>query len=345
MDKFNLNKMLNEQEIAQGKLVLESFARRLVVTLSSLCNINCIMCEVRRTQWDIPQETLQEVSELLPYAESVIWQGGEPFLLDYFEEIFDKARTFPCLRQTIVTNGLLITEQWAEKLAGNNVELVFSVDGVTSDVFERIRVGARFSDVIRSIRLVNEARRRACDKSMSLRLHVVIMRSNYRQLVEFVDFAKEYGFDAIHFISIWGNNDSPENIFYRRDQEALGFLTANIVKAKELARRYKIQLLNSLPILADGDEDEKIDRSELGTEDKLFCQLPWQQINIDPGGGMRPGCLCLKTIGNILENSLKDLWNNVEMQSYREKILNDDYGSWCNPACLSGQISKELRGH
>lgn len=347
IEEFNTNKILNEEEIKQRKIELRSFMRSLIVTLSSRCNINCIMCEVRRTQWDIPQEVIGEVLGLLSYIESIIWQGGEPFLLDYFEEIFDKACKFPNLKQTIVTNGLLITEDWAQKLVNNNIELIFSIDGVTKEVYERIRVGARFDDVIRGIEIINRARGKAPSKNMSLRLHAVIMKSNYRQLEAFIDFAKAYGFDAIHLISIWGNPDSEENIFHRQEKEALNYINAIRNRIEEKAKKYNIQLLNSLPVCEKRtnhiDEKQKPNNIKIDSNE-LICRLPWQQLNIDPGGGVRPGCLCLKTIGSVLENNLRDLWNNAQMQMYRKKIINGDYKSWCNPACLSGQIGKELRG-
>lgn len=343
MDTFNTNKILNEKEIQQEKTILESFARHLIVTLSSRCNLSCIMCEVRRTQWDIPQKVIQETFELFPYSESVIWQGGEPFLLDYFAGLFDAACKFPNLKQIIVTNGLLLTEDWAEKLVNNNVELIFSIDGVTREVFERIRVGAKFADVIKGIELINKARNKSLFKNMSLRLHVVIMRSNYHQLEAFLDFAKEHKFDALHLISIWGNHDSEENVFYRQDKEVLNYINSIRDKIAEKAKRYNILLLNSLPVNKHHNDEKTTDIER--DNHNLFCQLPWQQLNIDPGGGVRPGCLCLKNIGNILESNLKDLWNNEQIQMYRRKIINRDYESWCNPACLSGQIPPELRGY
>ncbi len=349
-DKFTANKILNDQEIQQRKIKLESNAKNLIVTLSSRCNLKCIMCEVRQTQWEIPQRVIDEIFEFFPYAESIIWQGGEPFLLDYFEELFDRACGFPQLKQTIVTNGLLFSEDWARKLVDSNVELVFSIDGVTKEVYESIRKGAKFDNVLRSIELINKARKTSISRNMSLRLHAVIMKSNYHQLEAFIDFAKENGFDAIHLISIWGNLDSEENIFYRQEKEALNYINAIRNRVEEKARKYNIQLLNSLPPPKECTNEVS---SEVSSEvsgnaetdnNELICQLPWQQLNVDPGGGVRPGCLCLKAVGNVLESSLKEIWNNKQMQMYREKIVNGEYKSWCNPACLSGQIGRELRG-
>jgi MoaA/NifB/PqqE/SkfB family radical SAM enzyme len=305
------------------------------------------MCEVKNSRWEIPRKTIEEIMELFPYLESIVWQGGEIFLLDYFENIFDEAVKFNDLKQTIVTNGLAIDERWAQKLATSNIELAYSIDGTTKEVYEHIRQGAKFESIIRSLNTIREAKMKFGSLHMSLRMHVVIMRSNYHQLEGFIDFAKEYGFDAIHLIPMWGNLNSQENIFHQRDESALGHISAvsNIIEEK--AKKYNIQLLNSLPRnnLRHNNNNRQEDKVNCTKkdEDMLLCQLPWQQLNIDPGGAVRPGCLCLKPLGSILEDSLKDLWNNAVMQNYRKKIIDRDYHGWCIPQCLSGQISNELR--
>jgi MoaA/NifB/PqqE/SkfB family radical SAM enzyme len=349
-ERFHKNRDLNEEETRQKKVKLDSFPQKLIVTLSSRCNLDCIMCEVRRTKWDIPYKTIQEVVDLFPYLESVIWQGGEPFLLEYFEEIFDEATKFDNLKQMIVTNGLLINEAWAHKLARNNVELTYSIDGVTKEVYEHIRGGAKFDRIIRSLKMIREARKKNESRKMSLRLHVVVMKSNYHQLGDFMDFAKEHGFDAIHLISMWGSQDREENIFYNNEKEALDYIESVRYRLAEKAASLNIGLLDSLPhpvscaTNSDGsasqdscsDKDNKVDI-------EISCLMPWQQLNVDPGGKVRPGCLCLKEIGSILTSKLMDLWNNEAAQSYRRGIMERDFELFCNQTCLSVQISEQTK--
>jgi MoaA/NifB/PqqE/SkfB family radical SAM enzyme len=348
-EKFHANKALNEQEIRERKTKLDSFMQRLIVTLSSRCNLNCIMCEVRRTKWDIPYKVIQEVVDLFPYLESIIWQGGEPFLLEYFGEIFDEAAKFEHLKQMIVTNGLLINEAWAQKLAKNNVELTFSIDGVTRDVYEHIREGAKFDRVIRSLRMIKDASSKNDSRKMSLRLHVVIMKSNYHQLGDFMDFAKNYGFDAVHLISMWGSQNREENIYYHQEKEPLDYIESLRDKLEEKAKEFNIELLNSLPRTVDNSTNPVVSNNNHCPEEdnsndlEISCLAPWQQLNLDPGGGLRPGCLCLKSVGTVFEGKLKDLWNNESMQFYRKKIMEKEFGSLCNPTCLSVQISEQKK--
>jgi len=348
-DKFHANKALNEQEIKERKVNLASLMQRLIVTLSSRCNIDCIMCEVRRTKWDIPYNVIQEALDFLPYLESVIWQGGEPFLLEYFEEIFDEAAKFANLRQTIVTNGTLINEPWVDKLTRNNVELAFSIDGVTREVYEHIRQGAKFERVIRSLKMIQDARKRNQHEKMCLRLHMVVMKSNYHQLGGLMDFIQEYGFDAVHLISMWGSQNREENIYYHQEKGPIEYIESVRGKLAEKARSCNIEFLDSLPRVADNpgsrySPGESIClKEDVREEPFVSCLAPWQQLNLDPGGGVRPGCLCLKAIGTVFDGKLKDLWNNDAMQSYRQKVIDKEFASLCNQTCLKVQISEQLK--
>ena len=345
-EKFQANKALNEREIKEKKTKLDSCPQRLIVTLSSRCNLDCIMCEVRRTKWDIPYKVIQEVVDFFPYLESIIWQGGEPFLLEYFGEIFDEASKFEQLKQMIVTNGLLINEAWVEKLAKNNVELTFSIDGVTREVYEHIRQGAKFERVIRSLTIIKEARKKYDSRNMTLRLHVVVMKSNYHQLEDFMNFAHEYGFAAVHLISMGGSQSEEENIFSRQENAPLTYLEGIRDKLEEKARRLNIELLNSLPRMADNSKQcgsSPCSKEDNSNEPGISCFAPWQQMNLDPGGGIRPGCLCLKTVGTVFEGRLKDIWNSEAMQFYRQKMIAGEFSAICNSTCLEVQISEQRR--
>ena len=246
-DVFLENKRLNEQEIREGKTVLSSKVRSLVVTLTTKCNISCIMCEEKFIPWDIPDTILKEIISLFPYLEDIIWQGGEVLILDYFKDLLHQANQFPHLHQSVITNGLPIDEALAGELVRDNIELTFSIDAVTKESYEAIRKKGNFQRLLKSIALVNSLRKDHAYKNMSFRMHTVVMKSNYRELEMFVDFAKQYQFDALHLMPIWGNLNSVENIFYHKDTQALEYLNQHIANGLRKAKEYNLNVLNSLP--------------------------------------------------------------------------------------------------
>ncbi|MDD3923338.1 MAG: radical SAM protein, partial [Endomicrobiaceae bacterium] len=123
MDKVKENLELNIQEINDKKIILKSYPKRMIATLSTRCNSRCIMCEVVKKQWDMPQSIIKEIESLLPYMQSVNWQGGEVLLLENFENLFIEALKNKQLQQTIVTNGMLLNDKWIDLLTEANIEL------------------------------------------------------------------------------------------------------------------------------------------------------------------------------------------------------------------------------
>lgn len=358
-DAFFKNKMLNEIEISQKKITLESKPIGLGITLTSRCNLRCRICGVWKEPWDIPGKIIQDIIELMPTLERIVWQGGEVFLLEYFAELFEKAASYPQLKQTIITNGLLIDEKWAQRLARDNVALIYSIDGVTKDVYEDIAGdGAKFEYLIRSINFVNEYRQKHdCHKDpfnkMTTIINMVVMESNYRQLEEFVDFAKEYQFDEMQLVPILGIR-GVENIFTNRDQKAKEFLSKVMPRVIEKVQDYGIVFHNWLPLIpgpenniaqGKGQNDNCSHSSCSGKKNKeVICYLPWQQMFMTPDRKLKPGCYCSLDLGDINKNSLFEIWNSQAMQLYRKKLLDNDYRDLCDSACVSGVIpQKELK--
>lgn len=366
MDKTIENLLLNEEEIKNKKIVLKSYPKRLIATLSTKCNSKCIMCEVVRKKWDMPQKTLDEIKQLLPYFQSVNWQGGEVLLLDNFYELFLESLKNKSLKQTIVSNGMLLNDKWIDALTDADIEFTISIDGLNKEIYEKIRYGSKYDVLLKNIRKLNEVRKRKNSK-LRLKMHTVIMRSNYKDTDKFINFANEYNFDIVYMMPIWGGQQIDENIYIGNNFDIMSELSDKINIAEKKARDYHIEFFHSIPIIkkderADNtiinennkNEQKDVEKNETEVDnikgnnvketetESLFCYLPWQQLNIDPGGEVRPGCLCSKPIGNIEKESLLSIWNNEQMQEYRKRIINNPK-NWCNNDCINNVIKIDLR--
>ncbi len=344
-DVFLRNLLLNELEMAQGKTILSSKVRSFTITLTNRCNLSCSACEARRYKWEMPRKTAEEIMAFFPYLEYIMWQGGEVFLVDYFSDILEETKRYPNIKQLIVTNGMLLSEDLIEKLVIQpSVVLAISVDGVTKDSYENIRKGASFEKLISTINVIN-SKRKQHNSDLHLHLNVTIMKSNYHQLLDFIEFAREYGFSSVLFRPVQGNFDSEENIFYNRDDDALNYMAAINCSLIEKAREYKIALDNRIPVPPNSSALDANNKNVCMGQDgckKIMCYAPWQRLYISWDGNVYPDCMCVwppdDGIANVKKASIKDIWNNEGMQFYRRKLLDNSHKDICSPDCIAGNI-------
>lgn len=349
-DIFLNNRVLKEIEICQRKTILESKPMELWVTLTTKCNIRCIICNVWGKHWDLPENVAKDIIKYLPYLQDLHWQGGEVFLYPCFEELFERASSYPNLNQNINTNGLLINEGWARKFAKSNISIAYAIDGVSKETYEYIRRGAKFDELIRSLTTLNgykikESKDSSPAGRMTTIMSFMVMKSNYNEMEKTLDFAKRYEFDVLQIYPIETTVD-PENIFIHDDKKALEYIEKALSRIVKRAKEYGVRLniLNfKLPLVRDGDSDaeNRISQKEENNSDEvlrkcpelknkgILCDAPWRHLFIQAGGLIQPSCRCFKEIGNISENTLEELWNGEKMQLYRKKILENDCSSLC----------------
>ncbi|MFC2048952.1 radical SAM protein, partial [Elusimicrobiota bacterium] len=334
---------------------LKSKMRNLIVTLTTSCNLKCVMCDwIRHEHWEIPAHTLEEVRSMFPYLERVVWQGGEVFLYSGLKDLIKEAAMYPNLQQVITTNGLLIDEEWAELFVKSNVDLTFSIDGLTKEVYEGIRLGSDFELLIKNLNTFNEVKKKY-NSNLNVNLHVVVMRSNHRQLDKYIEFARKHDFRIVVFLPIGGNYDDPENIFHPEDKKAMDHIAGLLPGIMERADKYDILIENRLPVRVEqpcfeneeginnfDKEPEEDKSSENMIEKKKLCHLPWIQLYIDYDGYIRPDCVCLREepVGQAEEDSLIKIWNNEKMQEYRKKMQKGNCSEICNADCTEGRVSE-----
>ena len=130
--------------------------------VGTLCNLKCTHCFIscsptNDTHGMIPKERVFEMLEKAKEkgVREYYFTGGEPFLHpDLFELIEATLRQGPL---TILTNGILISENKARKIAkiaGNSeysLDLRISLDGMTAEENDEIRGKGTFNKIISSV--------------------------------------------------------------------------------------------------------------------------------------------------------------------------------------------------
>ncbi|HLD30371.1 MAG TPA: radical SAM protein, partial [bacterium] len=329
------NEISHLKDLRKKRISVKAKPLELGITLTTRCNLRCIMCDFPSHEWDIPAGTVSEIKEFMPALRYIYWQGGEVFLSPYFSSLYDETQNYPELVQTFNTNGLLIDDKWAGKLMRNRNELIVSVDGATKEVYEKIRAGGKFKNLLKALETL--AKHKNGDFRGSLKMAVVVMRSNYDQLERLIDLARTYRFDEMIFLRI--NGDYPEeNIFSPPDNEALRYLAGMKQKLSTRAKKYGIGLnaefFENLESPSSQTAEQLPGSRMRETRAPAFCTAPWKRLFIFRGGSVLPHCHCRRPVGDAGRESLESIWNGSAMKEFRRSILRKNIEDICSGGCI-----------
>jgi uncharacterized Fe-S cluster-containing radical SAM superfamily protein len=379
------NLFLNEREITAGKTVLESYPSRMTVRLTNTCNMRCVMCVMpTETPWYVPTAHHEEIRFLTPYLEDLQWQGGEPFVMPrpFFRGLLERGAQNRYLGQSIITNGVLIDKEWAEVLVRCRVFTRISVDGPNKQVYEKIRKGGKWDDLVRAVENIQEEMHRQ-GKTTRLELHMVVMRSNYRHIADTIDFAKKYGFSIVDLSHVMGDHFKEENIFTYADKDVWRELQAQRSLARRKALEAGIQFGDALPyppreFVSEEAVEAKPQSGQAGPEGifsarpaadsvpsatakeagalqasaaapprrsrgSFYCLSAWKKIIVRDSGPLITNWHCDRDIGHTSRDSLLKAWNSPQMQEYRKRISDNTQDGLCTSYCLSGALIDSWR--
>jgi MoaA/NifB/PqqE/SkfB family radical SAM enzyme len=233
-------------EIRSGKEHLESSPTVFNLSNSKICNLTCIMCD-RLSQDDDPQvieKTARDIFQHLPNARQLVLSGmGDPFARPDTRNLlmnFD-GRNYD-LRINLITNGLLLPRYWEKVKHQKFGTLLISVDAAKKETYDKIRIGGSWEDLLQSLAFIKENR----VKFSSVTINMTVMRHNYKEIPEFIDFAESYGFDA-SFQRIRGDHGD-QNFFEKPDDHALQKLGEIILNEQLKQRQIKVFFSDLLEI-------------------------------------------------------------------------------------------------
>jgi glycosyltransferase involved in cell wall biosynthesis len=112
----------------------------------SVCNLRCTYCDEKyyggaRPSYNVI-DTLEKLQEngAFESLETVVWGGGEPLLDKNFYQMFlSIATSNPGIKQRVLSNSKIYSNELATELSRENTELITSIDAGTEDTFLKIR--------------------------------------------------------------------------------------------------------------------------------------------------------------------------------------------------------------
>ncbi len=183
---------------------VDPWPRRLDFMLSNACNLQCIQCSgdyssaIRIHREHRPplepaygDEFFEDVRHFLPHLDHASFEGGEPFLGAENFRMWDLiAEVRPDLTCTVCTNATTWNRRVETAISSVRMGFIFSLDGITADTFESIRVGASLDEVLVNIdHFTEHARRIGTDVS----INHCLMPQNVHEFPELLTYAEARG--------------------------------------------------------------------------------------------------------------------------------------------------------
>ena len=308
------------------------------------CNLRCRMCSIPYRRDGPPHgppaflafDAFRTLVDAAPAARELQLQGlGEPLLHPRFFDMVAYAAARG-IRVSTNTNGTLLTARNAERCVTSGLDaLHFSLDAASPALYERIRVRARFATVVRNLGRLMETRRRLASERPSVRLVMVLMRSNLSEIAPLVSLAHAHGVGAVfvqHLCHEYGESALPAQYLPMRDfvaRESLagepdrGRIAERVAEARAVAARLGVDL--RLPETAPAAPRRRCDWPSRGP------YLAWD-------GSAMPCCMVSTpdraTLGNALREGLETVWNGEAYRDFRRRLASDDPPEICRSCAL-----------
>lgn len=184
--------------------------------IGAICNLRCDYCFYLEKEKLFPEKENFRMNDIVlenyirQYVEAqptpeveFVWHGGEPTLLgiDFFRkavELQEPYRKSKTIKNSLQTNGTLLTDEWCEFFKKNGFFIGLSLDGPKEvhDRYRRNRVGeSTFDGVMNALRLLQK-------HGVDYNVLACVAKETAYQPLEVYRFLKEEGVKFIQFTPV-----------------------------------------------------------------------------------------------------------------------------------------------
>lgn len=266
------------------------------------CNLKCPECPSGLGSLTRPLGLLK-VSEFRKLIDQIRDTGfyvqlffqGEPYINKDLPAMISYAQS-KNIYISISTNGHFVNEKNVDYVLDNAPDkLIFSVDGLDEESYQKYRVGGTFEQADNGLRaLINRKKERGLKKPF-VEFQFIVMKQNENQLEDVKKYCEQVGVDKLVFKTM--QISSYEN--------AVKYLPSN-----KKFRRYTVSN-NSFKI------KNKI---------KNHCFALWRTSVITWDGRVVPCCFdkdAQNEIGILNGRTFSDIWSSKQYYDFRKKVLSN----------------------
>ena len=302
--------------------------------LTLKCNMRCIHCgssagdqrlkELKTDEWLKLSKDLADMG-----CKYITLLGGEPFLRKDWYEIAKGIRDYG-LKLTIISNGMLIDEKMISKFRDLDLyTIAISLDGGKAESHDKIR------QIKGSFKKCEEILTMLKDAGINTSVITTLNKINFEELPIMRDFLLGRGIAwQLQIANPIGR--FPRDLMLTKEE----FYSAALF-IQTSRKKYDIKELPVTGAHCFGYHSKYLRNVNIVPIWK-GCQAGISLLGIQSNGGVK-GCLSLDdnyTEGNILEKSIKEIWNDSKFSEYNRDFKKDQLGEYCRDC----KYSKSCKG-
>lgn len=270
------------------------------------CNQACPMCAVWRRDGEmLSVEELEPIfADLKRFGLKVAEiSGGEPFLRKDIYRIFALLDRLGFL-YTTATNGTLLTPEGIERLreARGLLQVAFSLDSLDRERYAFLRGRDLLPKALENLELLLKARIPA-----PVKINLVMNRLNFREIWDFLDFARERG---IH-LSVFPVNQG-DGFFHRHSDPEFAATPEERREMAGIFRELARLRRTGEPLWEYSGFYERAADYVLG-KPVGPCDAGRLYLDLNADGQVAV-CLDREGVGDIREESIAEIWQRLEAQ-------------------------------
>lgn len=312
------------------------------IGISNRCNNRCIMCwahmdnhgtisdrfkndpDVDADKEDMPVDVFESVVKELTAmgTEKITLVGrGEPLLNPHFLEMVEIVKKNR-VRCTVITNGVLLTPVLMSCLIELDLdELNVSVNAATQDSYEKVNRQYRKDGLQKILDVVATGareKRHLGKNKPEICLSFVLTRVNSREAFDMARISGECGADKVNYLNVYYVTDATAELLMTGEQfdEFNGRLGEIKRFLDERGILNNVQSLMAPPHLALNSRHPSAEYIR-----KYPCYAGWAFCVIYADGTVCPCCEAFFKIGNVREQSFREIWNGERYRKFRKNAL------------------------
>lgn len=285
--------------------------RKARIALSPACNLYCDYCDgpkSRKTEKPGAMEDFRsrgletgtiptgKYIEIIQHLHDVgfrgiTFTGGEPMINSDWDEIVRAAHQIGMEQICLTTNGLLLSRYLENhgSLPEELTLLTVSFDTFSADKFAALTHVNRLPQIITGLQQVRET-----NPSLPIRANHVVLRSNFKELPEYIQQCEELGiFDEVNLLNlILKDPQNPNEVEYFKQefihpQEILNYLTAQGFSFSEGAKYEPVTETESGVKIILKDTDRTLRNEETCGNCPIYCQEGFYTVRVATDGSIR----------------------------------------------------------